>query len=83
MTDDLEKRAWLFGTSSEREDIPTLPTVIRGPVKLCRCCFASYTLSEWEDLHEVGTQPDGDGYVLVLRNCPCGSTLAIRTEAIQ
>lgn len=57
--------------------------VSRPIVKLCACCHRSYTLSEWEDLPEVGTQPDGDGYVLVLRNCPCGSTLAIRTEAIQ
>lgn len=51
-------------------------------VKSCRC-GRTFTLAAWEDLPEVGTQPDGDGYVLVLRNCPCGSTLAIRTEAIQ
>lgn len=50
-------------------------------VKTCTCCARAFTLSEWDDLPEVGTQPDEPGWMLVLRNCPCGSTLALRTEA--
>lgn len=59
----------------------TIPTVVRNAVKTCTCCARAFTLSEWDDLPEVGTQPDEPGWMLVLRNCPCGSTLALRTEA--
>lgn len=57
--------------------------VSRTIVKLCACCHRAYTLDQWEDLPEVGTQSDevdasGQEWALELRNCPCGSTLAVR-----
>ena len=57
--------------------------ISRPTVKVCRCCWREYSRPAWEDLLEVGTQPDevdalGQEWALELRNCPCGSTLAMR-----
>jgi hypothetical protein len=45
-------------------------------IKSCRC-GCSYTESEWATLKSIGLMSDGDGGQLSLRNCACGSTLAI------
>lgn len=37
----------------------------------------SYTAAEWAALPLIGFQDFGDGEPLELRNCACGSTLAI------
>jgi len=42
-----------------------------------RCgCGATYTIDQWSRLRYVGEMGDGDGGVLELRDCRCGSTLA-------
>lgn len=56
-------------------------------VKRCASCDATYTASSWVVLHYVGvselhrTELDDDGPPLELRNCSCGSTLAVRAPA--
>jgi hypothetical protein len=47
-----------------------------GAFKACRCCGREYSLSPWRELAYVGIQDDGVE-ALELRNCACGSTLAI------
>ena len=48
--------------------------------KRCACCGAVYaTLEDWRSLHYVGSQAVAD-VALELRNCPCGSTLAIEVD---
>lgn len=50
-------------------------------VKTCPCCSRAYTRDEFEDLPEVGTMPaDEPGWMLVLANCSCRSTIALRVE---
>jgi hypothetical protein len=39
-------------------------------------CGCSYTRGQWEGLHYVGRQADPEE-TLELRNCPCGSTMAV------
>lgn len=60
------------------------PPVIRyAPppiVKSCACCGRTFTASSWLSLKYVGQQDDGEGGWLNLRNCPCGSTLAVESE---
>jgi hypothetical protein len=47
-------------------------------VKRCGCgrCF---TRAQWRELQYVGAQVD-DIETLELRNCPCGSTIAVVVE---
>ena len=50
-----------------------------GPyVKVC-ACGAGYTAAEWERLPLVGHLAEEDGGPMTMRNCPCGSTLAVET----
>lgn len=46
--------------------------------KRCRC-GRTFTKAQWEELPYVGVQPTYDerGSMLELRNCPCGSTIAV------
>jgi hypothetical protein len=39
-------------------------------------CGQAFTSGEWSALPRVGEMEDGEGGVLELRNCPCGSTRA-------
>jgi hypothetical protein len=42
-----------------------------------RCaCGLQFTLEQWAKLDLAGVQDDGDGEMLEMRNCPCGSTRA-------
>ncbi len=54
-----------------------------------RCsCGRTFTRQEWEGLPLLGLQPPGESpqgqghlwYGQELRNCPCGSTLAVEVE---
>lgn len=45
--------------------------------KACRCCPRTYTAATWLALPFVGIQDAGEFGRLVLRNCVCGSTLAV------
>lgn len=64
----------------------THQAVIRyaAPVVKACSCGRTFTLSTWEDLPDVGTQPDevdasGQEWALELRLCSgCKSTLAVR-----
>lgn len=48
-------------------------------IKTCGCCGIAYTSATWELLELVGYQED-EVERLELRNCRCGSTLAIAIE---
>jgi hypothetical protein len=48
--------------------------------KYCRCGRAYSMLDTWRALPLVGYMPDEDETDLELRNCPCGSTIAIVVE---
>lgn len=50
-----------------------------APLTACSCCPAIYTLACWRALPFVGIQHGGE-LPLELRNCECGSTLAIELE---
>jgi hypothetical protein len=54
-----------------------IETALRLEVSRCNCCGRAYDAEGWVTLFYVGEQSDGLGEVLELRNCPCGSTLAI------
>jgi bifunctional non-homologous end joining protein LigD len=54
--------------------VPSLPEYV---VKSCRCCSRSYTEATWGKLARCGLMQDGEGGCLSLRNCVCGSTLAM------
>lgn len=42
-----------------------------------RCaCGSSWTTKQWAELELVGIQDDGEGIMIEMRNCPCGSTRA-------
>jgi hypothetical protein len=45
--------------------------------KTCSCCRRTYGWTDWITLPFKGYQDDGDGGRLELRNCICGSTIAI------
>ena len=58
----------------------------------CNCCGRGYTRDEFDKLEYVGTNhiPGGeldddkwDEYDLELRNCPCGSTIAVEHPVIK
>jgi hypothetical protein len=42
----------------------------------CSCCKRPIDDETWHKLPFVGHMDDGDGGVLALKNCTCGSTLA-------
>lgn len=44
--------------------------------KTCRVCKTCYSEARWDKLTLVGYQPDPE-CVIEMRNCPCGSTMAI------
>lgn len=48
----------------------------RQTIKVCRC-GRDYTEASWAQLARVGLMSDGEGGSLTLRNCACGSTLAV------
>jgi hypothetical protein len=53
---------------------------LTGPI-IKRCpCGALYSLPDWQDLELVGHYPD-ERPPLELRNCECGSTIALEVEA--
>jgi len=62
-------------------------------MKTCPCCKRSYVTgpmealappeAQWSALPFVGNQPSEDEsgqYNAELRNCPCGSTIAVETK---
>jgi hypothetical protein len=53
------------------------------PLLVKRCgCGLEYDARSWSDLPLAGYQTD-DIENLELRNCPCGSTLAVHLEALE
>ena len=53
------------------------------PLLVKRCdCDREYDARSWSDLPLVGYQDDGVEH-LELRNCSCGSTLAVHLEALE
>lgn len=58
-----------------------LPLLAQRVVKTCPCCGRSFTAAGWLALRYVGQQDDGEGGWLTLRNCRCGSTLAVESES--
>jgi hypothetical protein len=54
-----------------------VPSLLEYVVKTCRCCRRDYTEASWAKLARVGLMSDGEGGALSLRNCVCGSTLAM------
>jgi hypothetical protein len=53
-----------------------------GPVVArCTCCTMSYTQAAWGGLHYVGIQDGGALGCVELRNCACGSTIAVEAVA--
>lgn len=54
-------------------------------LKVCECCQRGYTDAAWEHLPKRGQQVvsslEGEsGFILDLRNCFCGSTLAVEVK---
>ena len=47
------------------------------PMIVCSCCAAVYSPARWQRLELVGIQRDGVVCPLILRNCTCGSTIAV------
>lgn len=52
-----------------------------SPYKTCTCCGRAYPRADWEALPLLGLQPteteEGRPANLVLKNCACGSTIAV------
>lgn len=50
-------------------------------MKTCKCCKRTFTSTQWADLPIKGYQDDRDVYedgeLIELRNCSCGTTLAV------
>lgn len=52
------------------------------PRKRCKCCGRTFhDLIDWDAIDHVGVQDFGDGDRFELRNCACGSTLAVPLAA--
>jgi hypothetical protein len=49
---------------------------LQRTIKVCRC-GRDFTEATWAQLARVGLMSDGEGGCLSLRNCACGSTLAV------
>jgi hypothetical protein len=56
------------------------PEVVPPPYKACPACQTGYTRVSWEGLPLTGRQSFDDGEVLELRNCACGSTIAVQLQ---
>jgi hypothetical protein len=67
------------GRFSDNESTLPPPGPCAAP-KGCRSCGAVYGPVEWRFLECVGLQSDLQGGWLELRNCTCGSTLAVEVE---
>ncbi len=63
-------------TALIREDEAARATLPAPPDKIC-ACGRTHDAFEWARLPLVGEMDDGDGGVLELKNCGCGSTLAV------
>jgi hypothetical protein len=51
------------------------------PVAACRCCEVAISAARWSEMPFVGIQfGEEDDPALELRNCVCGSTLAIEVQ---
>lgn len=50
-----------------------IPAIASRPFKACKCCGRTITRAQWDALPLV--HPHWEG--LTLRNCTCGSTLAV------
>jgi DnaJ-class molecular chaperone len=50
-------------------------------IKICGC-GADFTRRQWKRLPHAGEMADGLGGVLELRNCACGSTIAIQLRSV-
>ena len=53
--------------------------------KVCACCNRGYTVAAWQQLSKRGQQivpslEGAPGFTLDLRNCWCGSTLAVEVK---
>lgn len=51
-------------------------------LKTCPC-GRTFTFDQWRELPGCGRMDDGDGGALDLRNCPCGSTIAVDVAILQ
>lgn len=49
--------------------------------KRCSNCGRTFSATAWAALPCIGTQSDGE-IMLELRNCPCGSTIAVDVERL-
>lgn len=57
-----------------------LPHTPSSVVKVCACCGRRHDAMSWARLEFVGHQDDGDGGWLILKNCPCNSTISLQAE---
>ena len=57
-----------------------LRTSAKIVVRVCSMCGTRHTYSTWAKLRFLGYQDDGNGECIELRNCTCGSTIAIDLE---
>lgn len=76
---------WLPPVDERRmsKRMPVPPPAVSLPSawpKRCPSCTAALSQTVWESLALVGTQEDGAGGLLELRNHRCGSTIAIVIE---
>jgi len=58
---------------------------VSSPIKVCRCCSRTFDAEAWGRLEVPGGgryMTDGET-VLELRNCPCGTTLALPAPEID
>jgi len=73
--------------SLERWDTMTAGTPAATIIKTCGKCERRYAPQEWRTLRRLGDQPSeteaGGPAYLELRNCSCGSTLAIEHEGTR
>jgi hypothetical protein len=49
--------------------------------KVCGCDRRYETREDWQDLESRGVMSDGEGNWLELKNCECGSTIAVECPA--
>lgn len=64
--------------AAAREATPPSGTVF----KTCSSCQRDFTTAQWADLKQIGVQRFDDPEIapLDLRNCPCGTTLALEIK---